>query len=161
MPPEQVFPGRAAIISTATNLPESLRPTPLQNTLVHATCIDLLPFPKIRDNLIEQEGRFSWAELLEDLVGNLVSPFCFFGPQSQQGSKILEQKAPYHGYEDDFTANRNGVIVWGAAHRPESWEVTSGFLQKWGWSLKGCREIIESTNRWRETRGEEPLTRST
>jgi hypothetical protein len=159
--PEQVFPGRAAITSTASNIPESLRPTRLQNTRVHATCLDLIPFAQIRDNLIEQEGRFSWAELIEDLVGHLVNPFCFLGPQRQQDAHIAEEEAPWYGDEDDFTANRNGIIVWGPAHRPESWEVTAGFLRKWGWSLKGCQGIIESTNLWRKTRGEEPLTRST
>jgi len=161
IPAEQAFPGRAAIMSTASDLPKSLRPTPLQNTVVHATCIDLMPFPSIRDNLIEQEGRFSWAELTEDLVGYLLDPSCFFGPQCEQKPSIAEEPAPYYGDDDDLTANRNGIIVWGAPHRPESWEVTSGFLRKWGWSLKGCQEIIESTNCWRISRGEEPLVRST
>ncbi|KFY94736.1 hypothetical protein V500_03084 [Pseudogymnoascus sp. VKM F-4518 (FW-2643)] len=131
IPAEQAFPGRAAIMSTASDLPKSLRPTPLQNTVVHATCIDLMPFPSIRDNLIEQEGRFSWAELTEDLVGYLLDPSCFFGPQCEQKPSIAEEPAPYYGDDDDLTANRNGIIVWGAPHRPESWEVTSGFLRKW------------------------------
>lgn len=161
IPAARTFPGRAVIMSTASDLPKSLRPTPLQNTVVHATCIDLIPFPSIRDNLIKQEGRFSWAELAEDLIGHLVDPSCFFGPQCEQKASIAEDPAPYYGDEDDLTANRNGIILWGAPHRPESWEVTSGFLRKWGWSLKGNQEIIESTNRWRISRGEEPLVRST
>ena len=160
VPPEQVFPGRAAIMSTASDLPENLRPTLLQNTVVHATCIDLMPFPSIRDNLIKQEGRFNWAELAEDLVGHLLDPSCFFGPPCQQNPTIIEEQVLYYVDEDDPTANRNGFIVWGAPHRPESWEVTSGFLRKWGWFLKDCEEIIESTNHWRLTRGEDPLVRS-
>lgn len=160
LPLEQVFPGRAAIVPTVSDLPEALRPTPLQNTVVHATCIDLLPFPRIRDNLIEQEGRFSWAELVEALVGHLLDPSCFLEPSYEQKPGIIEEKVPYYEDEDDPTASRNGIIVWGPPHRSESWEVTSGFLRKWGWCLKGCEEIIESTNRWRLTRGEGPLVRS-
>jgi hypothetical protein len=37
------------------------------------------------------------------------------------------------------------------------WEVTEGFLRKWGFLLEGCDELIESTNRWRALRGEERL----
>lgn len=160
VPPERVFPGRAAIMSTTSDLPENLRPTLLQNTVVHATCIDLIPFPNIRDNLIKQEGRFSWAELAEDLVGHLLDPSCFFGPPCEQNLSVIEDQVPYNVDEDDPTANRNSLIVWGPPHRPESWEVTSGFLRKWGWCLKDCEEIIESTNHWRLTRGEDPLVRS-
>lgn len=160
VPPEQVFPGRAAIISTTGGLPESCRPTLLQNTVMHATCIDLIPFPSIRDNLIKQEGRFSWAELAEDLVGHLVDPSCFFGPTCLQKKNIIEEQVLYYIDEDDPTVSRNGIIVWGPPYRPESWEVTSGFLRKWGWCLKDCEEIIESTNHWRLTRGEDPLVRS-
>lgn len=157
LPPEQVFPGRAAVILTETTLPESLHPTPLQNTLTHATCIDLIPFPRIRDNLIEHEGQFSWQELIEDLVGHLVDPFCFVMPLRQQASNIAETIPPFYGEEDDYTANRNGLIVWGDAHLPRNWELTLGFLRKWGWVIKGCPGIIKSTNMWRKTRGEQPL----
>ncbi|OAQ59539.1 hypothetical protein VFPPC_03773 [Pochonia chlamydosporia 170] len=159
MPPEQVLPGRAAIMSTSTDLPRSLCPTTLQNTLVHATCIDLLPFPRIRDNLIENEGRFNWAELIEDLVGHLVDPFCFCGPQSRQDTctSIAEEQAPYYGDEDDFTANRNGIIVWGAAHCPESWEVTAGFLRKW--DLEGKNHSCDLYEISHRVRHEGPYTR--
>jgi hypothetical protein len=52
---------------------------------------------------------------------------------------------------------KRGVLVWSDPWRADGWEVTEGFLKKWGRLLKGCRELIESTNRWRELRGEEPL----
>jgi hypothetical protein len=152
--------GRAAIISTASDLPGPLRPTWLQNTVIHPTSIDLMPFPIIRDNLIQQEGRFCWAELVEDLVGHLLDPSCLFGPQGQQKQSTATEAVPYYGDDNDFSANRNGIIVWADPHLPESWEVTSGFLRKWGWTLKGCRDIIKSTNCWRKGRGEQPLVRS-
>lgn len=50
-----------------------------------------------------------------------------------------------------------GMLIWGEPWRIDGWEVTEGFLRKWGWLLKGCDEMIEASNRWRGLRGEEPL----
>jgi hypothetical protein len=30
-------------------------------------------------------------------------------------------------------------------------------LKKWGWLLEGCEGVMEATNWWRASRGEEPL----
>ncbi|TQV98699.1 hypothetical protein V2A60_007593 [Cordyceps javanica] len=157
--PELVFPGRAAIIPSSGCLPNSLSPTPLQSTTVHATCIDLVPFAGIRDSMITWEGCFDFAELVQDLVGNLVDPTCFFtGLPCPKKHMAQNDAVRYHGEEDhDYAANRNGLILWGEAHLLESWEVTSGFLRKWGWLVEGCQGLIESSNRWRVARGEEPL----
>lgn len=75
--PALVFPGRAAVVPSLGDIPGSLSPTPLQSTVVHATCIDLVPFAALRDSLIAWEGSFDFAELLQDLIGNLVDPTCF------------------------------------------------------------------------------------
>lgn len=155
--PEQVFPGRAAIKAVSNALPESLRPTQLQTTIIHATCIDLIPFPAIRDNLIKNEGRFSWPELIEEFVGHLVSPSCFVCPFVSRKARIPYQELLSYDDTDDFTANRSGVILWGPAHCAENWEFTPSFLRKWGWVLEGCQGIIELTNWWRRSREEEPL----
>lgn len=161
IPPVQIFPGRAAIIESSCALPTSLSPTPLQSTVVHATCIDLIPFPQIRDTIIELEGCFNGAELVSDLVGNLVDPACFFIGLPRPSNPLhfpTEKQVYYCGQEDDdYTANRDGLILWGPAHLPESWEVTAGFLRKWGWLLRGCKDIIEYSNHWRRSRGEMPL----
>ncbi|ATY58451.1 hypothetical protein A9K55_002734 [Cordyceps militaris] len=158
--PWLVFPGRAAIVPSAGDIPGSLWPTPLQSTVIHATCIDLVPFAELRDRMIAWEGRFDFADLLHDLIGNLVDPTCFFtGLPGQKKSMTDKATVLYHGQEDqDYTANRNGLILWGEAHLPESWEVTLGFLRKWGWLIEGCQDLIDSSNRWRMARGEEPLT---
>ncbi|KAI2463351.1 hypothetical protein F4781DRAFT_426451 [Annulohypoxylon bovei var. microspora] len=37
------------------------------------------------------------------------------------------------------------------------YEVSEGFATKWSFLLRGCHTLIESTNRWREARGEERL----
>ena len=50
-----------------------------------------------------------------------------------------------------------GLIIWGEPHDTSSWEVTPGFLAKWPWAMEGCDDLIESSNRWRLMRGEEPM----
>ncbi|OAA81553.1 hypothetical protein LEL_01098 [Akanthomyces lecanii RCEF 1005] len=163
--PALVFPGRAAVVQNSGDIPGSLSPTPLQSTVVHATCIDLVPFAALRDSLIAWEGSFDFAELLQDLIGNLVDPTCFVAglscPEKLTAVGEDPEAVTYLGEDDgDYTANRNGLILWGDAHLPESWEVTSGFLRKWGFLIRGCQGLIESSNRWRVARGEEPLSSS-
>lgn len=46
-----------------------------------------------------------------------------------------------------------GMIVWGDPWLPGSWEVSEFFIQKWFWILRGCPEIILSSNQWRAKRG--------
>ena len=60
----------------------------------------------------------------------------------------------FEGYSD---LEMRGMLIWGEPWRIDGWEVTEGFLRKWGWLLKGCDEMIEASNRWRGLRGEEPL----
>ncbi|KAI0438154.1 hypothetical protein F4803DRAFT_535964 [Xylaria telfairii] len=55
-----------------------------------------------------------------------------------------------------------GFIVWGDAWDSCGWEVTEGFAQSpWGWTIAGCWELYQSTNKWRAQRGEPPLFPST
>lgn len=54
-------------------------------------------------------------------------------------------------------SERSGLIVWSDAWRPESWEVTEEFARKWGWMLRGCGDLLRSTNIWRRQRGEDDL----
>ncbi|KAE8419578.1 hypothetical protein BDV36DRAFT_251252 [Aspergillus pseudocaelatus] len=53
-----------------------------------------------------------------------------------------------------------GMLVWGDPWLPESWEVSELFIQKWFWILRGCPDIILSSNRWRARRGLKPLSLS-
>lgn len=56
------------------------------------------------------------------------------------------------------TDYRQGLIVWGDPWEAKNWEVTEGFVRRWGWMMKGCWEgILEATNFWRGIRGEGPL----
>ena len=49
------------------------------------------------------------------------------------------------------------MIAWSPPWDIGGWEVSEGFLKKWGWLLRGCGEVLEATNRWRTMRGDEDL----
>jgi hypothetical protein len=139
-------------ILTALRFPDNLAPTSLQLSHPHSSWIDVFPFPEMRDNLIRYEPYFSHAEFLTDLLGNLIS--------CMDDVRDLPRKRtnPLPGSKDyDDAPDRRGLILWGEPYQRESWEVTPGFLRKWWWVVKGCSELIESTNRWRTVRGERPL----
>ena len=50
-----------------------------------------------------------------------------------------------------------GVLVWADPWDASNWELTEGFLRKWGWIFQGATDIIEASNGWRARRGEEGL----
>lgn len=114
-------------------LPPALLPTMLQQTVPHGDWIDLFPSPEARDRLIRAAGTFDEDELWADCSGGL-----------------------YEGFPDD-EVQRRGVIAWSPPWDIAGWEMSEGFLRKWGWLLKGVAETLEATNRWRSERGEEPL----
>ena len=62
----------------------------------------------------------------------------------------------WEGFSDS-ECERRGLIAWSTPWEISGWEVSEGFLKKWGWSLRGCEGVLEATNRWRALRGEEPL----
>ncbi|TGO27173.1 hypothetical protein BPAE_0046g00360 [Botrytis paeoniae] len=109
-------------------LPSSLRPTDLQTQIPHHPWIDCLPVPQMRQNLIRAGNTYDVMDLCGDLVGL-------------------------------FSAGtgRTGMIIWGEPWDVAGWEVTEGFLERWGWTIKGCWDLFESTNRWREGRGQMAL----
>lgn len=114
-------------------IPESLKLTELQRTVPHDRWIDLIPSPKMRENAILLAGRFNGMDLCEDIVGGIYQGF---------GSERIEN---------------NGMLAWTDPWHVSGWEVTDGFVRKWGFLLKGCWDMIEATNLWRALRGEDPL----
>lgn len=114
-----------------TSIPPNFQPTCLQATVPHDPLITTVPSPAMRDNLILHAGRYDSAALNHDLFGGL-----------------------FEGFDDGEV---RGVMVWGEPWSPDSWEMTEGFSRRWGFLIKGCIDLIESTNRWRGSRGEEPL----
>lgn len=115
------------------HLPDSLVPTPRQLAVSHEACIDVIPCARLRDNCLEAaaRGELDIDELENDCTGGMCD-----GP---------------------VRTDEPGVIVWRDPWRTDGWEVSAGFFQKYQSLLKGCWEILDSTNRWRSLRGDEPL----
>lgn len=114
-------------------LPSTLLPTTLQQTVPHGDWIDVFPCSEGRDRLIQAIGTFDEDELWADCIGGL-----------------------FEGFPDD-EIERRGIIAWSPPWDITGWEMSEGFLRKWGWLLKGLPEPLRATNRWRVNRGEEPL----
>jgi hypothetical protein len=108
--------------------PASLRPTPIQRKIEHHPWIDLFPIPQMRDNMLLAGDSYDEYELCNDLVD-----FC------------------------DVPSERTGLVVWGEPWDPSGWEISESFLRRWGWVVKGCLDLLVSTNYWRKQRGEDPL----
>lgn len=144
------------------DIPPSLIPTAFQQTHDHSTWINVFPFPSVRENLIRYEGSFDPWELLQDLVGDLLSstpdPRRRDAPASVELSRISQPPTFLPGIDlDEVTAGRKGLIIWGEPHEMKSWEATPGFLEKWARIVEGCDELVEVSNHWRMKRGEEPM----
>ncbi|KAL4872837.1 hypothetical protein BDV12DRAFT_210161 [Aspergillus spectabilis] len=117
--------------SSTLILPASLQPTPLQQTQIHHAWIDLFPYPVMRDNLLKRGHDWDDEELCTDIMG----------------------------FREGNATGPNSLIVWGEPGEPGNWEVTEGFLGRWGWVVEGCEEVRRATDFWRVRRGEEPLFR--
>ncbi|OGM47370.1 hypothetical protein ABOM_003821 [Aspergillus bombycis] len=109
-------------------IPQSLQPTPLQRTVPHHPWLDVFPIPQMRDNLIRAGNDLDDDELCHDLTA-------FWDTRSSNAT----------------------MLVWGTPWDPENWEVTEEFAKKWAFFLRGCPEILISTNKWRARRSEKPL----
>ncbi|KAI0423851.1 hypothetical protein F5Y09DRAFT_326212 [Xylaria sp. FL1042] len=109
-------------------LPSGLQPTDLQRRTFHHPWFDLLPMPRMRDNLF------------------------------RSGIECIDQDelcCAMGGFGDKRDA---GLLVWGVSWDARSWEVTEDFARSpWAWIFEGCWELCESTNKWRAQRGEPPL----
>ncbi|KAI0868050.1 hypothetical protein GGS24DRAFT_483465 [Hypoxylon argillaceum] len=117
-------------------LPSTLLPTALQQTVLHSDWIDMFPCAVTRDRLIRAAGSFDEDELWADCIGGL-----------------------FEGYPDD-EMERRGLIAWSPPWDISGWEMSEGFLRKWGWLVKGLPGALEATNRWRIERGEDPFVDS-
>ncbi len=109
-------------------VPPSLQPTNLQRRIPHHPWIDTIPIPRMRDNFLRAGDTYDDDALCSDLVG-----FC------------------------NEPTGRTGMILWGEPWDPNAWEITEEFVKYWGWTIRGCKELVNAANFWRELRGEEPL----
>lgn len=134
------------------DVPESLRPTPLQRSTSHEVWIDIIPSARMRDNAIlaVAEGRLR----NEDLCADILRGIC--GEGKGRGRAVQSETGRGGGGNDVDEAR---LIVWKDPWDPRGWEVTEGFLKKWGFLLRGDGEddMVKATNRWRALRGEDPI----
>ncbi|KAL4907009.1 hypothetical protein BDW74DRAFT_190015 [Aspergillus multicolor] len=114
-------------------IPSALRPTAIQKSTPHHPWLDFFPFPRMRDTLITVTATASTVNGLlfddEELCHDLMA---FWDTRDTQAT----------------------LLVWGDSWEPRNWEVSEGFARKWGWLLRGCEELLVSTNSWRRRRGE-------
>ncbi|KAK7900217.1 hypothetical protein LTR67_003963 [Exophiala xenobiotica] len=112
--------------SSMSLLPPALRPTALQQSIIHHPWIDPFPIPSFRDTLLLADGIYDEVALCNDMVGQC----------------------------GDWSSSQVGIIIWGEPWDPYGWEMTECFSRKWLWLFRGCRELLKSTNYWRAQRGE-------
>lgn len=113
------------------DLPLSLRPTRLQRSTPHHPWLDFFPHPKMRDNMIQAGDEWDDEALCLDIMG----------------------------FWDNNSTAAPGLLVWGEPWDIRNWELTEAFLKKWQWIVRGCPEIMNSTNSWRARRGEKLIFR--
>ncbi|KAA8644005.1 uncharacterized protein ATNIH1004_008201 [Aspergillus tanneri] len=111
----------------------------------------------MRENLINREFCFDHSEFVRDLVGDLIDGKKYSSSRLAQSGSVTGKLTLSEGDDDEITATRQGLIVWGEPYLTKNWEATPGFLRKWSWAMHGCDELIDSTNNWRIIRGEKPV----
>ncbi|KAF0325268.1 aryl-alcohol dehydrogenase [Colletotrichum asianum] len=113
--------------------PPFLRPTEAQYQITHNPFLDLFPISSLRESAIRAEdlGFFDEDEFCADVFG--------VGHKSNDGDE------------------RPRLLVWGESWDPRGWEANEAFFRKWAWLVRGCPEILEGTNYWRQRRGEKKL----
>ena len=118
---------------TTAPIPPSLNPTTLQMEVPHKIWVDLLPIPALRDNILRaiQAGEFEPRKLCKELLCN--------------------------DLVDIGLASVSSLVIWGESWDAGNWEFGPNFFTKWGFLVRGCPEILETTNYWREKRGEMAL----
>ncbi|KAL2060983.1 hypothetical protein VTL71DRAFT_9035 [Oculimacula yallundae] len=134
------------VVTLIERLPPALKPTALQLTVPHHPELDGFPYPELRDNFIRAGEGFDADAFCVDML---------FGVDTSAYETSVD--ADGNVRREENRSGRTGLIVWSDPWLSGSWEVEEGFARKWGWLLKGCEEIVQSTNFWRASRGEVPL----
>lgn len=114
-----------------TSAPINLMPTRAQLRTQHHPWLDLFPLPRMRDNLL--------------IAASVIT--------AEDEQRLFDDVMESGGGGNEWA----GLVVWGEPWDPRSWEISIPFLKHWGWIVRGCPEIIASTNYWRSQRGEKPI----
>lgn len=109
------------------HLPASLHPSQKQRRIIHHPWIDLIPMLSLREALLDRVEVLDEDELCDDLYGACGS------------------------------SGEAGLRIWGEAWDPSAYEASEKVIRKWGWMVKECPDIIESSNYWRRQRGEKAI----
>ncbi|KAF7545799.1 hypothetical protein G7046_g9475 [Stylonectria norvegica] len=114
-------------------LPVPLRPTASQLLISHHPMLDLLPWPGVRDRMI-----------------NILTLPDELRPPNAVGPLALVN------FAYDVEDSAEGVRIYGEDPlEPEAWEIGQVMFEQW-WFLFD-RKILETSNRWRRMRGAPPL----
>jgi hypothetical protein len=114
-------------------LPENMQPTPAQMSIPHHPLFDILPWPQLRTKLI-----------------------CIFAlPESQRPENARDSMALLNVAYDIEDAT-DGFRVNGEGMEGDDWEIGEAFFRNWSWALD--RNIIETSNAWRQARGQSRLS---
>lgn len=114
-------------VARFSKLPTALRPTDRQSATPHHPWIDLLPIPRMRDNIFRQR------------------------------EELFDEEALCHAMRGQAPDFAPGLLAWRDPWDPTGWEVTEEFCRDWGWVVEGCVDLLRSTNVWRAQRGDKPL----
>ncbi|KAF5624393.1 hypothetical protein F52700_9560 [Fusarium sp. NRRL 52700] len=126
----------AICVETGLDVPPHLRPTALQSTKVHATWIDFIPFPKMRDNLITHHDHFNHRLLVTDIMGDLLEDIMF--NKYGEGTGPRGRRLVSRGKPGDYASDRRGLILWGGAASYGELGGDASVLGKMG---MGCRRV--------------------
>ncbi|KAI8939936.1 hypothetical protein NX059_003662 [Plenodomus lindquistii] len=115
-----------------TDMPENLRPTELQLSVPHYPVIDVIPWPTVRNRLI---NLFHQPEQLR--------------PRIARGPMAIMQLM--HDLDDETEGLRVVIDTNGNGYDSKAWEVGQTVFKDWWWTLDS--EIISNSNRLRRRRG--------
>lgn len=133
--PSPFTPMSPTATSSIHRLPSNLQPTLLQKSIDHHPQWDVIPDRVIRDNLLScSKEDLDEDELCCDIIGGDLP-----------------------GGWEDSSKGPSGFIVWGQPWDVGSWEVTERFARRWPQLLKNAVDTLQSTNKWRLSRGEVAL----
>ncbi|KAM0476744.1 hypothetical protein ACHAPX_006168 [Trichoderma viride] len=153
------------------SLPPAFMPTKMQQEVPHPGWIDLLPSPQLRDNLILAVVEFNVDEdeILEDLIGDIFEAMGCVPEEDLNDGALNDAKPPARPrvvtpetkealktYTPTSTPEV-GILSWSDPWEISGWEVTEKFVTRWAFLLQGCPDVVESANKWRALRGEDPL----
>jgi hypothetical protein len=114
-------------------LPENMQPTPAQLSIPHHPLFDILPWPQLRTKLI-----------------------CVFALPEQQRPETARDPMALLQVAYDIEDEKDGFRVNGEGGKRDDWEVGEAFFRNWWWALD--RDIVETSNAWRQRRGQSRLS---